>query len=95
MKDPDWTDSYTHQHIAEVCTLPPDGPWIERMKQNPVRRGTYWVRWSDNKEELLNYGTSRKWDNGRERIHASVYDERVTHWKAIPRPTETSVCSTE
>ncbi len=63
----------------------PVGEWVAVKERNPKERGRY-LTYSDGLLEMriANYGTSRKWDNGRDKLASKTY--RITHWMELPEP---------
>lgn len=59
--------------------------WIPCSERNPRERGSYLVyRAGVDDYDICNYGTSRKWENGRDKLRAMEY--RVTHWAELHPP---------
>lgn len=62
--------------------------WIPCAKNNPKERGTYLTLAFDHGNErlpnirILNYGTSRKWDNGRDKLNP--VESRIKYWMPLP-----------
>lgn len=60
--------------------------WIPVKERNPTERGAYLVydpSWPE-PVRICRYGTSVKWDNGRNRMRPP--DARITHWQPLPEP---------
>lgn len=64
--------------------------WTECAKSNPKERGTYLTLAFDYglpacpNYRILNYGTSRKWDNGRDTLNPP--ESRIKFWKPLLPP---------
>ena len=60
-------------------------PWTSRMHHNPTIPGSYQVLLSNGTEGHMSYGTSKGWDNGRDRIRRKSGLPVVTHWRVCDR----------
>ena len=73
--------------LAELHATGMQAGWTECAKQNPKERGRYLAVHNYGgipEVQITNYGTSRKWDNGRNRLLPPEY--RISHWMPIPTP---------
>lgn len=61
--------------------------WTARKDRNPTERGSYLTYCAGRDSiRITNFGTSRGWDNGRDRLAGENY--KITHWMPLPdRPT--------
>jgi hypothetical protein len=61
--------------------------WNRRLEANPTEGGTYLVCRMNGDIEKLNFGTSKGWENGREKREAkSNPSRRVIAWRTVDMP---------
>jgi hypothetical protein len=63
-----------------------DAGWVRVSERLPKERGRYMVYQASFLEpiRIVNFGTSRGWENGRDKIHPR--EKRITHWMPLPQP---------
>ena len=62
--------------------------WVACKDRLPRERGTYLVYEHSYPEpiRICAFGTSQRWDNGRDKIRRKVPGQGITHWMPLPKP---------